>query len=225
MSRNTINRYWNRTSFLPKVSHKKSNILDFEDYLIKCWQQGEQNVKNLFEEIKEQGFKNDIKIVYELLRQYPKTNIDPIPNAVKIKYYSSQQLSIWLSTFRKDWSEEWPQAYLEKLLKDNPIINKVRRVVLDFRRLMKDKEGDKLAAWCDEVINDDDENIKGFAKGGFLMIFKLFIAAANRQGFISSWSNGPMEGQVNRLKNIKRQMYGRASFELLRKRVVITSQS
>jgi len=63
MSRNTINRYWNRTSFLPKVSHKKSNILDFEDYLIKRWQQGEQNVQNLFEEIKEQGFKNDIKIV------------------------------------------------------------------------------------------------------------------------------------------------------------------
>jgi transposase len=63
MSRNTINRYWNRTYFLPKVSHKKSNILDFEDYLIKRWQQGEQNVKNLFEEIKEQGFKNDIKIV------------------------------------------------------------------------------------------------------------------------------------------------------------------
>ena len=61
--------------------------------------------------------------------------------------------SIWLSTFRKDWSEEWPQAYLEKLLKDNPIINKVRKVVLDFRRLMKEKEGDKLAVWCDEVIN------------------------------------------------------------------------
>ena len=45
------------------------------------------------------------------------------------------------------------------------------------------------------------------------------------QSFISSWSNGPVEGQVNRLKNIKRQMYGRASFELLRKQVVITSQS
>ena len=44
------------------------------------------------------------------------------------------------------------------------------------------------------------------------------------QGFVSNWSNGPVEGQVNRLKNIKRQMYGRAGFELLRKRVVITSQ-
>lgn len=162
--------------------------------------------------------------MYELVRQYPKTNVEPIPNAVKIKYYSSQQLSIWLSTFRKDWSAEWPQAYLEKLLKDSPIINKVRKVVLDFRQLMKEKEGDKLAAWCDEVINDDDENIKGFAKG-ILNAGGVPHFQAVYQGIISSWSNGPVEGQVNRLKNIKRQMYGRASFELLRKRVVITSQS
>ena len=56
MSRHTIDRYWNRTSFLQKVSHQKSNLLDFEDYLIKRWQEGEQKVKVLFEEIKEQGF-------------------------------------------------------------------------------------------------------------------------------------------------------------------------
>jgi hypothetical protein len=52
MSRNTINIYWGRTSFLSKVSQKKSNILDFEDYLIECWQQREQKVKTLFEENK-----------------------------------------------------------------------------------------------------------------------------------------------------------------------------
>jgi len=83
---------------------------------------------------------------------------------------------------------------------DNPIINKVRKVVLHFRRLMKEKEGDKLAEWCDKVINDTEENIKGFAKG----ILNDFQAVY--QGFISSWSNGPVEGQVNRLKNIKKCM-------------------
>jgi transposase len=35
------------------------------------------------------------------------------------------------------------------------------------------------------------------------------------------WSNGPVEGNVNKLKTIKRQMYGRASFDLLRKRLVL----
>ena len=37
------------------------------------------------------------------------------------------------------------------------------------------------------------------------------------------WSNGPVEGQVNRLKTIKRQMYGRASFKLLRIRILTDS--
>jgi transposase len=218
MSRHTIDRYWNRITFLQKISHQKSNILDFEDYLIKRWQEGEQKVKVLFEEIKAQGFKHSIKLVYEFVKKYPKTIVESLPEAVKIKYYSSKQLSIWLSIFRKDWSEECPKAYLEKLLEDNPIIKKVRNTVLNFRRLMKDKDGDKLKGWCDDVINDENENIKGFARG----VIKDYKAVY--QGFVSNWSNGPVEGQVNRLKNIKRQMYGRAGFELLRKRVVITSQ-
>ncbi|MER0438259.1 hypothetical protein [Emticicia sp. W12TSBA100-4] len=89
---------------------------------------------------------------------------------------------------------------------------------------MKEKEGNKLSAWCDEVINDDDENIIGFARG-ILNAGGVPYFQAVYQGFISSWSNGPAEGQVNRLKNIKIQMYRRVGFELLRKRVVITSQS
>ena len=43
--------------------------------------------------------------------------------------------------------------------------------------------------------------------------------AAVQAGMTEPWSNGPVEGQVNRLKMIKRQMYGRAGFELLRARV------
>ena len=61
-----IDRYWNRTSFLQKASHQKSNLLDFEDYLIKRWQQGEQKVKVLFGEIKKQGFKHSINAIFGL---------------------------------------------------------------------------------------------------------------------------------------------------------------
>ena len=46
---------------------------------------------------------------------------------------------------------------------------------------------------------------------------------AVKNAIISKWSNGQVEGQVNRLKSIKRQMYGRAGFELLRKKIVLSS--
>lgn len=218
MSRHTVNRYWDRTEFLPKVTHKKSNILDYEDYLIKRWNEGEQSVKNLHTEIQEKGFRYNIRAVYDLMKSYPKTIVDSIPEIVKVKYYSSKQLSIWLGTFRKDWTDEVPKEYLAKLIDGNPIIKKVRNAILNFKRFMKDKTGEKLMPWCKKIIDDKTEHIKGFAKG-VLNDFKAVY-----QGFESNWSNGPVEGQVNRLKTIKRQMYGRASFELLRKRVVITSK-
>lgn len=44
--------------------------------------------------------------------------------------------------------------------------------------------------------------------------------AAVRAAIVEPWSNGPVEGQVNRLKMIKRSMYGRAKFDLLRQRVL-----
>ena len=43
---------------------------------------------------------------------------------------------------------------------------------------------------------------------------------AVEQAITSRWSNGPVEGHINRLKMIKRQMYGRAGFELLKARVL-----
>ena len=83
---------------------------------------------------------------------------------------------------------------------------------------MKDKTGEKLVPWCKNIIDDKAEHIRRFARG------VLNDYQAVYQGFESNWSNGPVEGQVNILKTIKRQMYGRASFELLRKRMVIISK-
>jgi hypothetical protein len=84
-----------------------------------------------------QGFKHSIRLVYEFVKKYPKTIVESLQEAAKVKYYSSKQLSIWLSIFRKDWSDECPKAYLEKLLEDIPIIKKVLNTVLNFKRLMK----------------------------------------------------------------------------------------
>ena len=59
--------------------------------------------------------------------------------------------------------------------------------------------------------------LKNFAKG-LQQDYDAVKAAVSLK-----WSNGQVEGQVNRLKNIKRQMYGRAGFQLLRKRVLMHS--
>lgn len=62
-------------------------------YLIKRWQEGEQQVKALFEEMKEQGFKHSTKLVYDFVKNYLKIIVELLPEAAKVKYYSSKQLS------------------------------------------------------------------------------------------------------------------------------------
>ena len=65
----------------------------------------------------------------------------------------------------------------------------------------------------------------GAAEGSACRELRLFAASVRQDesavtaAVTARWSNGPVEGQVNRLKTIKRQMYGRAGFDLLRARV------
>ena len=71
-----------------------------------------------------------------------------------------------------------------------------------------------LLPWLEDATSSGIGVLKQFAKG-----IKQDLAAVTN-ALSLPWSNGQTEGQVNRLKLIKRQMYGRANFDLLRKRVI-----
>ena len=84
-----------------------------------------------------------------------------------------------------------------------------------FRTMMARRAGNtELKEWVDRSIRSGIKEIVSFAKG----VLTDYPAIEN--ALTLPWSNGPVEGNVNRLKTIKRQMYGRAGFDLLRRRVV-----
>jgi transposase len=74
-----------------------------------------------------------------------------------------------------------------------------------------------LKRWIKKVVTTGIKEMRSFAKG----LTSDFEAVKN--AVTMPWSNGQVEGQINKLKTIKRQMYGRASFELLRKRLLLDS--
>jgi transposase len=82
---------------------------------------------------------------------------------------------------------------------------------------MDNKQGHLLSNWIGEVEQSSIHELKGFARG----LLSDYQAVVN--ALTLPWSNGQVEGQINKLKTIKRQMYGRAGFELLRKRVILHS--
>jgi transposase len=83
--------------------------------------------------------------------------------------------------------------------------------------MVRQRSGGPLADWLAKAEQSSCAEIRGFAAG--VRRDEAAVSAA----LTEPWSNGPVEGHVNRLKLIKRQMYGRAGFQLLRARVRFAS--
>jgi transposase len=87
-------------------------------------------------------------------------------------------------------------------------------LVTDFQALVRERQGGQLGSWVAVAEASGVAEIASFARG------LLRDWAAVQAGLEVEWSQGPVEGHVNRLKMLKRQMYGRAKFDLLRLRVL-----
>ena len=103
------------------------------------------------------------------------------------------------------------QPYLDELYRCSPEIADFAHLGKEFFRIVRNRD---LSAWSRCLEAARNTALRGFAAG--LMRDHDAVQAA----LTLPWSNGPVEGQVHRLKLIKRQMYGRASFDLLKLRVL-----
>jgi transposase len=105
-------------------------------------------------------------------------------------------------------------AYLKQLCAADSAIATAVDLAADFLVMLRRREGARLSAWLEAAEASGIDELKRFAS-------KLREdVAAVQAGLTLRYSNGQTEGQVTRLKLIKRQGYGRATFDLLRKRVL-----
>ena len=90
----------------------------------------------------------------------------------------------------------------------------MRTLALDFRDALASKDRHQMLWWIQNAKQCGIGSLVRFAFG-LQKDLPAVLAAVE-----TPWSNGQVEGQINRLKTIKRQMYGRAGFDLLRARVL-----
>jgi transposase len=107
------------------------------------------------------------------------------------------------------------QRQLDALTQACPALAAVREHVTAFAAMMLNRQGQQLEAWMNTVQADDLPELHSFVTG----LRRDFDAA--RAGLTLPYSSGPVEGHVNRIKMLKRQMYGRANPDLLRKRILL----
>jgi transposase len=103
-------------------------------------------------------------------------------------------------------------AYRTALLDAQPAIRETQELAADFGALVRTRDAPGLTTWLDRAGASGLLEVRAFAAG--IQRDRAAVEAA----LTSPWSNGQTEGQVNRLKALKRQMYGRAKLDLLEKR-------
>jgi transposase len=104
--------------------------------------------------------------------------------------------------------------FVARLCHISSFIGTARELALWFFRMVRERRVEEFGDWIAFARDSRLPYLKDFALR--LLSDRAAVVAALSQ----EWSNGQVEGQVNRLKLLKRQMYGRAGFELLRTRVL-----
>jgi len=107
------------------------------------------------------------------------------------------------------------QQGLEWTLQDDESVIQAQAFGTRFVRMLREHHDEALEPWLDEVATSGLPALKRFARK-----LRQDLEAV-RSSLRMSWSQGQVEEQVNRLRLLKRQMYGRANFDLLRKRVLV----
>jgi transposase len=228
ISRKTARRYLAAGGFPERARPpKRASILaPYERYLRQRWTAGCHNAHTLWAEIRARGFAGAPALVRRHVAAWrsvparrgsgafalPEAGAPATPpRRQPMRVWSPRQARWLLSKVVSDLTPE-EQAYRRALLDRAPEIAAAQERAEAFGRLVRDRDQVGLRRWLAETEQCARPEFRGFVAG----IRRDQAAVEAALGW--EWSNGQTEGQINRLKMLKRQMYGRAKLDLLRQR-------
>jgi transposase len=220
----TINRWLDSDGFPERKKRaRQSSLLDpHYAYLDRRWEDGCHNAAQLYREIQQQAFIGCYGLVAEYaacrrrnLPIHKKKNWQPIGQAHSAKslFYTPRQAAFFFVR-HADKLSSCEQEDLNRIIASCPMLAQTYELASSFAKLLRQRDASALFPWLAQVQASGITALKKFARG-LVRDQSEVLAALTYQ-----WSNGPVEGHVNRLKMIKRLMYGRANFDLLRYRAL-----
>jgi len=222
----TVVAWLNAGSFPERERPKRKKpgpVAPYAAYLDRRWRERCINMAQLFREIKGMGYEGSYDAVADHLRCLRKGLVPPARaltdaggERTKGTRHESQEIARLLMLEAKDPEALDPEQarYLEGLRSSTPELAAAQDLAGRFAGLVREGEEDGLTSWLGEAGESELPEIRTFARG------IRQDEGAVRAAISAPWSNGQVEGHVNRLKMLKRQMFGRAKFDLLRRRVL-----
>lgn len=191
----------------------------WEPHLLKRWEEGCHTATRLWREIRDQGFAYSVTNVQRFCAQLRRQGGAPqrLTRArspfMSVRGPTARRLAS-LFVQRPDQYTDEQVAYLTQLCQSDATIAAAHRVTQDFLCMVRERRGERLDAWIETAAASEVAELRRYAVG------LRDDYAAVRAGLTRAESNGQTEGQINKLKLVKRAMYGRGKFDLLRQRVL-----
>jgi transposase len=216
MSERTV-RHWLKRGAAPtnERQFRRRSVFDpYAAYVLQRWQDGIYEAKQLYAEIRAQGFPGTVRIVQrfvQALRDDPEKI--PLAPATGADRFSSKTAT-WLFIRDPKQLTTKKQVELELICQRSETARKTYELTQQFMRMLRLRRGQEFERWLSAVEASQIPELRRFAKG--LLRDKSAVVA----GLTLSYSNGPVEAQVQKLKLVKRSMFGRAKLPLLRQRLL-----
>jgi transposase len=173
------------------------------------WTGGCRNGAELWRRLRIQGFQGSLRVVSEWATR---RRLDESSNPVgRVRKTSSARKISRLMTIERDQVPKDHASIMAKIERDVPPLLVARDLVDRFHEIIRQQKAADLCQWIAAAINSP---LSSFAKG------IIADCDAVRAAMLHSWSNNQTEGQITKLKLVKRQMYGRAKLDLLEARLI-----
>jgi transposase len=230
VTRPTVRR-WLRAADLPERAPRPCRLHALSPhaaYLRARWDAGCRDAAALWRELRGRGFRGSAVTVRRHVQRWraypyqrraagrpaaPGARPAPAP-AASPRAPSPRQARWWLLTPPGRLTPA-QRAFLTHLRASCPEVVQAAALAAEFGRLVRERDRPALGPWLDAAVASDLAEFREVARG--MRRDLPAIAAA----LTEEWSSGPVEGQVTRIKLVKRLAYGRSKFDLLRKRVLL----
>jgi transposase len=214
MARNTVRRYL-RSDRCPdwRRGRRRTRLDRYREFLLQRWTEGCHNGSQLFREIRERGYAGGATQVGAFIARL-REQLPTMPAPGPTPRPPSPRDLRWLLARRPDGLDDAERAQLHALLAAHASVAMAHRLVQRFAAMVRERRAVDLEAWLADAAAGGIPEVAGFVEG-------IRRDRAAVEGALTlEWSQGQVEGQITRLKLLKRQMYGRAKFDLLRQRVL-----
>lgn len=229
VSRQTVHRYLALSAPPERRQPKRrGEVLDlWKPYLLRRWAEGCHNALRLWREIRAAGFAYSSTNVARFAARIRRGEVVCPPTAPPGSVTPAQPTGArplstrWsprrvagLCVYRPEDLTDTHQTCLTRLCQADGTVHTAYTLAQEFTTMLRERRGEQLDAWIVAAEASGIPELRRFAAG------LLADKAAVQAGLTLCWSQGQVEGQIHRLKLIKRSMYGRAGFAVLRRRVL-----